>query len=139
MSHITSVDIALKDMALLKRALSDLGMDVREGGTVEVYDGSVVAGDLTVHTPGTVWERRKDYGVAFVRSGDGFEAKADWDAVARHESMKTFNGSQEVFLDAVGQTYSKLLVEDELLDHGFTLEEEETVDGKIILTATSHR
>jgi hypothetical protein len=137
LSHITSVAIPIKDIAVAKRALEALGMDVHEGGTVEVYDGSTVTGDLTVRTPGTAWSRQKDYGIAFTQTEDGLEASADWGAVTGHETMRRF-GSQQVFLDAVGQKYSELLVRDEMTLQGFTLEESE-VEGKIVLVGKRYR
>ena len=137
MSHISTVTIPLRDVAMVKRALEALGLDVHEGGTVEVYDGESVSGVLTVRTPGRVWERYKNYGLAFQQTEDGLVASGDWAAVFRHETMQGF-GSQQVFLDAVGQKHSQLLVEDRFNAQGFTLEETES-EGRITLTARRYR
>lgn len=139
MSHQTSVTVPLKDLDVLGRVLARMGLEVKRDGVVQVYRGPDIKGALVLETPGRVWNTQKNYGVAFVETEDGLEVKADWPAVMAHPSMQEFGRDQKVFLDAVGQRYSELLVSDRLESEGFTLETSTNDQGEIVLVGTRYR
>lgn len=151
MSHITKVQIPLKDLEVLQRALEELGLQVEQDAVIDSWTpGETQRGDLVVRTPAVSWSMSGDYGIAFEKqSVDGsIEVHSDWEASMKSGVLQSRGlsngwrgpGSEKVFLDAVGQKYTKLLVTDRLTEQGFTLGDEKVeADGTITLTSRRYR
>ena len=89
MSHFTSITTQIKDIAALRSACGELGLDVLDKTTARGYSTNAVSGDHVIRLKGP-------YDVAINKQPDGtFGLTTDW-----------WNGHVE---KEVGQGYGKLL------------------------------
>lgn len=118
MSHFTHVETRLRDQAILRQALEQLGYAVAGAGPVKGYGGQTEHADLIIDT-GT------DYDIGFVQKDGRIEVVADFWALRI---------DQEEFVHQVTQRYAYLTVIAEADSQGWSkLTEEVQPDGSIRL------
>jgi hypothetical protein len=121
MSHFSTIKTKIKNLTSLKAALSDLGMDWKEGPSpVRGYQGQTTNAAI-------VLEQDNNYDVGFSWNGQEYELVADlqyW-----HQNL-----SVDGFLAKVTQRYAYHTVVNESGKQGFKLTEETNAeDGSIRL------
>lgn len=118
MSHFTRVTTQLRNLAVLRDALVQLGHSVSDAGPVRGFGGQRVDADLVVDTG-------SGYDVGFVQEGDEIRMVADFWGLKNDPKQ---------FLDQVTQRYAYLTVVTQAQDQGWaTITEEVQPDGSIRL------
>jgi hypothetical protein len=120
MSHFTRLKTSLVHEEYLKRALLDLGYQVKERTFVRGYAGRRTEAHLVIPS------QNPDYDVGFQKVGETFECVADWYGVRGIR--------REAFLQRVTQRYAYHAARAKLEEQGFAVAHEETTkDGQIHL------
>lgn len=87
MSHVTTVKTQLNDLDLIQNALNLLGLTTVKNGTVRMWNGRTIKGDIAI--------KLNQYDIAVKRNEDGtYRLEADsyaWGEIARSLQMKKFN------------------------------------------------
>ncbi|OGV64620.1 MAG: hypothetical protein A3K19_29785 [Lentisphaerae bacterium RIFOXYB12_FULL_65_16] len=79
MSHFTTIEVQIKDVAALRAACAELGLELRENAVARGYGSSRVRGDYVIRLKGP-------YDVALTRQPHGFGLAADlWDGHVERE------------------------------------------------------
>ena len=117
MSHISKIELEVKDLATLKQACTRLGLKMHEGKqTFKWYGQEEGRCDHTITVPGASYE------IGVVKAGDGFELQCDyWDSAI----VKTIgqNGGLLKMAYAVDRTKT------EARRKGYTVIEKQTDSG----------
>ncbi|BAC91746.1 DUF1257 domain-containing protein [Gloeobacter violaceus] len=109
MSHFTTVRLELKNRAVLKATLEQLGFTVALDAAVRGYKGETTRADLVVRRPG-------GYDIGFRRVGDHLEMVADFWGVG---------SSAERLLAPIRQRYARNVLIETAAAQGFTVESEQ--------------
>ncbi|AGY59301.1 DUF1257 domain-containing protein [Gloeobacter kilaueensis] len=109
MSHFTTVRLQLKNRAVLRTTLEQLGHTVSENAPVRGYRGNSTRADLVVH-------RQNGYDIGFYQKGEALEMVADFWGVGL---------TAEQFLAPVQQRYAHNLLLATAAEQGFSVESEE--------------
>ena len=125
MSHFTTVETKIKDVALLKRVLKELNFvfeEAKEGQKLYVkgYRKQKTEADIVIHV-----SQQYDIGVRVTSKGVKFVA--DWWGVEVTTGM-----TEKEFMRKVLQKYSYYKVVEELRKRGYTLEEEEQKEDQTL-------
>lgn len=121
MSHFSQIKTQIRNLASLKSALSDMGLDWKEGPAgVRGYRGQT-------HTAEIAIEQDNGYDIGFTWNGNEYELVADLQFWRQ-------NWSVDRFLSHVTQRYAYHTVLNETADKGFQVaEEQRNEDGSIRL------
>lgn len=121
MSHFSNIKTQIRNLNSLKAALSDLGIDWKEGPSpVRGYQGQSQTAEVVV-------EQDNDYDIGFSWNGKEYELVAD---LQYWQQPLTVDG----FLKRVTQRYAYHTVVEETAKQGFHLaEQQKNEDGSIRL------
>jgi len=121
MSHFSNIKTKIRNLDSLKSALSDLGVDWKNGpGIVRGYQGQTHKADVVV-------EQANDYDFGFSWNGSEYELVAD---LQYWQQPLTVEG----FLRQVTQRYAYNTVVSETANQGFNITEQQNQqDGSIRL------
>jgi hypothetical protein len=116
MSHFTTIKVQIKEGSVLAESLRELGYQVLENVEVRGYQGNKTTAEYVIR-------RSNGYDLGFRRSGDNYELVADfWGARI----------NEQEFVNAVNQKYAHKMLMQSVVDQGFDVEEEETLeDGTV--------
>lgn|SRR5574341_225292 len=118
MSHFTRVRTQLRNMDTLKKALTDLGYEIRADGMARGYGGQQAQADLVARVSGS-------YDVGFRREGDHIVLVADFWGL---------RVDRKQFLDQISQRYAYHTVMEQAELQGWQAVAQETQpDGSIRL------
>lgn len=124
MSHFVTIRTELREREALLEALRDLGLAFEEGKDLPVRGDQrrEERAEIVVHAaPGA--------DVGFRRTGEAYEAVADWYRLEQQTGMK-----RPAFLARLSQRYGYHIVLAQAKDQNLIVEEEVLPDGEIILT-----
>jgi hypothetical protein len=120
MSHFSTIKTKITDERYLIRAIRELGYTAQQGSlSARGYMGSCTKVNVLIPA------KSSGYDVGFRKEGEHYACVADWFGV---QDIK-----QQEFLQKLNQHYATLIVKDQLAEQGFTLAEEQKVDGRIHL------
>ena len=144
MSHVTVIDIEIKDLGALRRACEDLGLEFREGQTTFKWYGRHV-GDYPIpegyskedmghceHAIG-IPNNKNAYEVGVIRNKATGGWHLMWDFFAGGHGLQKVVGNN---CSKLVQGYSKQMVKSKLLpimSKGFQLKEQQGQNGEIVL------
>ena len=116
MSHFTTIKVQIKNGQVLAESLRELGYEVLQNVEVRGYQGNKTQAEYVIR-------QSNSYDLGFRRSGDNYELVADfWGAKI----------DQKAFVNAVNQKYAHKMLMQSVVDQGFNVEEEETLeDGTV--------
>lgn len=133
MSHIAKVETKIRDMAMLKKALSAIQMnftETAEGQTLTVKGygkGEDIEGCFMEINVGS------KYGIGIRKNAENYEFVADWWAI------ETFTGQkQEDLIDKITRRYAYETVIDKVRGMGYSVVDE-TVDSSSNVRLTVRR
>ncbi len=116
MSHFSKIKTELSDAECLKKALKDLGYQIKENSIVRGFGSLSTRADVVVTMP-------NGYDIGFRKRGDFFELVAD---------LWGLSIDKDDFLNEVTQRYAMHVVIDKAMAEGFQIvNEEELEDGSI--------
>lgn len=131
MSHFTTVETRISDLACLTRALDDLGLRYEKAGaqqlaTVRGWRGSTQQAELSIRLT-------DHYDVGVRRNADGtYAMSADWWAIEEETGQKA-----EALQQRITQRYAYRVAVSEAERQGFTIDEEAVdADGTIRLSVS---
>lgn len=115
MSHFTSIKVQIKQGEVLRQVLADLGHTVECNATVRGYQGKTTQAEYVIR-------KSNGYDLGFRLQGESYEMIADfWGA-----------GEQKTLINAITQKYAHRTLMNTVVEQGFTVEEEETLeDGTV--------
>ncbi|MFG3816063.1 DUF1257 domain-containing protein [Limnothrix redekei] len=121
MSHFSQIKTQLRNLTSLKAALTDLGMDWKEGpATVRGYQGQTETADVAIEQP-------NGYDIGFAWNGQEYALVTDM-------QFWQLNGSVDRFLKQVTQRYAFHTVISSSAEQGFQVAEQvKNEDGSIRL------
>lgn len=121
MSHFTNIKTQLRNLTSLKSALTDLGIDWKEGSApVRGYQGQSRTAQVVV-------EQKNNYDIGFSWNGEEYELVADLQYWQQPLSV-------DGFLQRITQRYAYHTVVNETTNQGFQIaQEEKNQDGSIRL------
>jgi len=121
MSHFTNIKTELRNLISLKSALTDLGIEWKEGSApVRGYQGQTRTAQLVV-------EQDNNYDIGFCWNGEEYELVADFQYWQQPLSV-------DGFLQRITQRYAYHTVVNETTNQGFQIaQEEKNQDGSIRL------
>ncbi|MBD2162717.1 MAG: DUF1257 domain-containing protein [Limnothrix sp.] len=121
MSHFSQIKTQLRNLTSLKAALTDLGMDWKEGpATVRGYQGQTETADVAIEQP-------NGYDIGFAWNGQEYALVTDM-------QFWQLNGSVDRFLKQVTQRYAFHTVINSGAEQGFQVAEQvKNEDGSIRL------
>lgn len=121
MSHFSQIKTQIRNLVSLKSALSDLGMDWKEGpAEVRGYQGQI-------HQAEVVIEQANGYDIGFVWNGQEYALVTDLQFWQQ-------NGSVDRFIKQVSQRYAYHTIVNEGSRQGFQIaEQQRREDGTIRL------
>jgi len=121
MSHFSQIKTQLRNLTSLKAALTDLGMDWKEGpATVRGYQGQTETADVAIEQP-------NGYDIGFAWNGQEYALVTDM-------QFWQLNGSVDRFLKQVTQRYAFHTVINSGVEQGFEVAEQvKNEDGSIRL------
>ncbi len=121
MSHFSNIKTKIRNLSSLKAALSDMGVDWKEGpSTVRGYQGQTLNAEVVI-------EQDNDYDIGFSWNGNEYELVAD---LQYWQQPLTVDG----FLRKVTQGYAYHTVLTESVKQGFNVaQEQKNTDGSITL------
>lgn len=121
MSHFSQIKTQLRNLTSLKAALTDLGMDWKEGpATVRGYQGQTETADVAIEQP-------NGYDIGFAWNGQEYALVTDM-------QFWQLNGSVDRFLKQVTQRYAFHTVINSSAEQGFQVAEQvKNEDGSIRL------
>jgi hypothetical protein len=116
MSHFTTIKVQIKEGSVLAESLRELGYQVLENVEVRGYQGNKTTAEYVIR-------QSNGYDLGFRRSGDNYELVADfWGARI----------NEQEFVNTVNQKYAHKILMQSVVDQGFDVEEEETLeDGTV--------
>jgi len=116
MSHFTTIKVQIKDGSVLAESLRELGHEVLHNVEVRGYQGNKTTAEYVIR-------QSNGYDLGFRRSGDNYELVADfWGAGI----------DEKAFVNAVNQKYAHKMLMQSVVEQGFDVEEEETLeDGTV--------
>lgn len=116
MSHFTTIEVQVKNGAVLHQVLQDLGHKVECNTTVRGYHGSYTHAEYVVR-------QANGYDLGFRQNGETYELVADfWGAKV----------NQQQFINEVAQKYAYRTLMTTAQEQGFNVETEETLtDGTV--------
>lgn len=121
MSHFSQIKTQIRNLSSLKAALTDLGIDWKEGPeSVRGYQGQTVEAEVVI-------EQENGYDLGFSWNGNEYQFIAD---------LQFWNqaGSVDRFLNQITQRYAYHTVVNETSKQGFQIaEKEQNQDGSIRL------
>jgi hypothetical protein len=125
MSHFTTVETKITDLVALELALKDLNYaftkaEEHQFVTVKGYLGQTTEATIAIHASKTY-----DIGVKVGEKGVSFVA--DWWGVETTRGV-----TEKEFVQAVKQRYAYHKVMGEILKKGYSLQEEEQTEDKVI-------
>jgi hypothetical protein len=124
MSHFTTLDTQIKDLACLQETLEEMGFTCEQGSeTVKVrgWQGNLTAAELVVRTG-------LNYDLGITRNAEGnYEFTADWQMVE-----PALQQAPEVFVREVTRRYTYNKVLKEVRARGYELAEEQTREDQSI-------
>jgi len=116
MSHFTTIKVQIKDGQVLAESLGELGYEVLQNVEVRGYQGNKTTAEYVIR-------QSNGYDLGFRRSGDNYELVADFWGAAIDETA---------FVNTVNQKYAHKMLMQSVVDQGFNVEEEETLeDGTV--------
>jgi hypothetical protein len=116
MSHFTTIKVQIKDGSVLAESLGELGYEVLHNVEVRGYQGNKTTAEYVIR-------QSNGYDLGFRRSGDNYELVADFWGARIDEAA---------FVNAVNQKYAHKMLMQSVVDQGFDVEEEETLeDGTV--------
>jgi len=116
MSHFTTIKVQIKDGQVLAESLGELGYEVLQNVQVRGYQGNKTTAEYVIR-------QSNGYDLGFRRSGDHYELVADFWGARIDETS---------FVNAVNQKYAHKMLMQSVVDQGFNVEEEETLeDGTV--------
>ena len=121
MSHFSQIKTQLRNLTSLKAALTDLGMDWKEGpATVRGYQGQTETADVAIEQP-------NGYDIGFAWNGQEYALVTDM-------QFWQLNGSVDRFLKQVTERYAFHTVINSGAEQGFQVAEQvKNEDGSIRL------
>ncbi|QQO09002.1 DUF1257 domain-containing protein [Breznakiella homolactica] len=133
MSHIAKVDTQIKDLAMLKQALTVLGIQYNEAEqgqtiTLKGYGKNEIIEDCIMEI-----KTGSSYSIGIRQKDKGYEVAADWWAI------ETFTGQkQEEIMNRITRQYAYETVMDKIRGMGYSVVQEEQ-DTKENLRITVRR
>jgi hypothetical protein len=130
-SHFTNVETKINDLAALKSALQELGLELEEGTEnqlvkVRGWKGSTLAAEAKIKA-----SKSYDIGLQLTEQGT-YKLVADWWGIEEETQEESAKLQQRIL-----QTYAKHKVKAEVAKQGFTLDEEAVeADGTIKLSVS---
>jgi hypothetical protein len=130
-SHFTNVETKINDLAALKTALQELGLELEEGTEnqlvkVRGWKGSTLAAEAKIKA-----SKSYDIGLQLTEQGT-YKLVADWWGIEEETQEESAKLQQRIL-----QTYAKHKVKAEVAKQGFTLDEEAVeADGTIKLSVS---
>lgn len=123
MSHFSRVKTKIRDRTLLTRCLSDMGYQVREGGTIQGYEGRQEV-DLAVSSG-------KGYEIGFVADDEGcLDMVADWWGVRKRDRHAMEQVGEHI--TRIQKEYAVRNVIEQTRNQGFSVvEKNEESDGSV--------
>jgi hypothetical protein len=116
MSHFTTIRVQIKDGSVLAESLGELGYEVLQNVEVRGYEGNKTTAEYVIR-------QSNGYDLGFRRSGDNYELVADFWGARIDETA---------FVNAVNQKYAHKMLMQSVVEQGFDVEEEETLeDGTV--------
>ncbi|MBE9194419.1 DUF1257 domain-containing protein [Synechocystis salina LEGE 06099] len=116
MSHFTTIKVQIKDGSVLAESLGELGYEVLQNVEVRGYEGNKTTAEYVIR-------QSNGYDLGFRRSGDNYELVADFWGARIDETA---------FVNAVNQKYAHKMLMQSVVEQGFDVEEEETLeDGTV--------
>jgi len=116
MSHFTTIKVQIKDGSVLAESLRELGHEVLHNVEVRGYQGNKTTAEYVIR-------QSNGYDLGFRRSGDNYELVADFWGAGIDETA---------FVNAVNQKYAHRMLMQSVVEQGFDVEEEETLeDGTV--------
>ena len=148
MSHVATVELEIKDLACLKKACKELGLEFREnqntfrwygqwvndyGAQDAAYKNGIKTEDYgkCLHAIG-IPNNNKAYEVGVVKAPNGPGFTLVWDFYAGGHGLQAAIGQDGNMLK---QGYAKEVAKKKARNMGFTLSEQKLEDGTIRLTA----
>lgn len=121
MSHFSQIKTQLRNLTSLKAALSDLGLDWKDGpATVRGYQGQTETADVAIEQP-------NGYDIGFAWNGEEYALVTDM-------QFWQLNGSVDRFLKQITQRYAFHTVVTSGAQQGFEVAEQvKNEDGSIRL------
>jgi Protein of unknown function (DUF1257) len=121
MSHFSQIKTQIRNLPLLKSALSDIGMDWKSGPCdVRGYQGLTQSAEVVI-------EQQNGYDIGFVWNGQSYELVTDLQFWQQ-------NGSVDRFVKQVTQRYAYNTILQEGQQQGFAVaEQQQQQDGTIRL------
>lgn len=116
MSHFTTIKVQIKDGQVLAESLRELGHEVLHNVEVRGFMGDKTTAEYVIR-------QANGYDLGFRRSGDTYELVADFWGARIDETA---------FVNAVNQKYAHRMLMQSVVEQGFDVEEEETLeDGTV--------
>jgi hypothetical protein len=116
MSHFTTIKVQIKEGSVLAESLQELGYEVLQNVEVRGYQGNKTTAEYVIR-------QSNGYDLGFRRSGDNYELVADFWGARIDETA---------FVNTVNQRYAHKMLMQSVVDQGFNVEEEETLeDGTV--------
>ena len=120
MSHFTTIKTVVRDQAVLEDTLRELHYSFQVGESLPIrgYQEANAYGQVVIDTG-------SEYDIGFQRQQDqSFSVCADWWGVQKDTDIK-----QEGFLQELNQRYSHIAVKNQVLEHGYLIEEETVLEN----------
>lgn len=120
MSHFTTLKTVVRDQVVLEDTLRRLHYSYQVGERVPIrgYQGANAYGQVVIDTGSS-------YDIGFQKQQDeSFNVCADWWGVEKDTAIK-----QERFLQELNRTYSHITVRNQVLDHGYLIEDEKILEN----------
>jgi hypothetical protein len=116
MSHFSTIQVEIKDGALLQEVLEELGYRVERNASIRGYLWNRARADYVIR-------QKNGFDIGFRRNGDSYELVSDlWGAQI----------DQQAFLDPILQRYAHRHLMAAVHQQGYTIESEERLeDGTI--------
>ena len=128
MSHFTQVETKINDLAALKAALAELGLEFEEGTASQLvkvrgWKGSTLTAEAKIKA-----SKSYDIGLQLTEEGT-YKLVADWWGIEEET-----NQTQEQMMQKIVQRYAYHKVKNEVAKQGFQMDEEQVeADGTIKL------
>ena len=137
MSHFLRIRTEIRERRHLVQALRDLHYRFQEGENLVIrgYAGNQERGEVVVDTG-------CKYDIGFRRSGEMYEAVADWDWGIRRECKLQVNGQplqQGNFLAQIQRQYAYNIIRDQVQEQNLVIEEERTLENGAVVITLSER
>ena len=133
MSHFLRIRTQITERQHLVQALRDLHYRFQEGQNLLIrgFAGNTERGEVVVDTG-------CKYDIGFRRSGENYEAVADWDWGIQRECKLQVDGQplrQDNFIAQIQRQYAYNIIRDQVREQNLIVEDEQTMEnGDLVIT-----